>query len=242
MRHALTLLAAGLLAAPVLAQDLGDSGSFGESGDSEEGTGTPDPGDTASADTGSVAEGADAGGGSTGGGGIAAGVDDIADPDEPGGDAGIAAGIDAGAPGGGGAGPAPDSATVSAADPDGLLAALRSMGHEVRRETDSAGAPLIQARVNGIAYSVWFYGCDGTVDCTGLNFSAGFDLVNGSDFREMNGWNRSKLVGRGFLNDELDPYIDHFVVTMDGIPMPVFERVVERWSLALNEFREHIDF
>jgi hypothetical protein len=87
---------------------------------------------------------------------------------------------------------------------------------------------------------IWFYGCSDNQNCKEINFSAGFDLKSGVGASTINSWNRQKLVGKAYTDEEGDPFIDYFVVADGGISRIVFERVLVRWEIALEEFKEEI--
>ncbi|MEM7693995.1 MAG: YbjN domain-containing protein [Pseudomonadota bacterium] len=132
--------------------------------------------------------------------------------------------------------------SVDAAFPTSLVDALQEMGYRAKLETDSAGDPKIRSTADGSNYIIYFYGCQDNINCTGVNFSVGFDLAAGSTFEKMNEWNRTKLVGTAFLDNEGDPRLNYFVVLRNGISRNTFERVVARWEFALNEYKAHVGF
>ena len=73
--------------------------------------------------------------------------------------------------------PAVAQDTVSAADPEGVAGVLRDLGYRAQMDSADNGDPLIRSAADGTNFRIWFYGCDGkNGNCTGMNFSAGFDL------------------------------------------------------------------
>ena len=38
----------------------------------------------------------------------------------------------------------------------------------------------------------------------------------------------------------MDPYIEHGIVGVDGMPRSTFERVLDRWEMVLDQFTDHI--
>lgn len=132
--------------------------------------------------------------------------------------------------------------TLTAANPLGIVTQLQSMGYRATLDTDSDGDPRIRSAIAGANYTIFFYGCRNNINCTGIRFNTGFNLTNGTTMQVMNDWNYNRLTGRAYLDPENDPFLDFFVVTMDGISVQVFERVLARWELAVEEFQTHIDF
>jgi hypothetical protein len=133
--------------------------------------------------------------------------------------------------------------TVSAADPEGLAAALQDLGYRATIDSADDGDPLIRSMADGTNFRIWFYGCDdANSNCTGLNFSAGFDLTKGTTLAKMNDWNNQQLLGYATLDDENDPFLNHFVVTNGGISVDTFASIIDRWDRAIADFKEEIDF
>jgi len=138
---------------------------------------------------------------------------------------------------------APASAqSVSAADPESIAAALRDLGWRATHAVDAEGDPMVQSTIEGIEYSIFFYGCSGGRNCSSLLFSAGFDLDNGSTLASMNDWNSGRLVGAAYLDDENDPFLQMFVTTVGGLNHENFGDVVDWWRVGVRDFKEHIGF
>ena len=133
--------------------------------------------------------------------------------------------------------------SVNASDPDGLMAALQDLGYKATMDSSDDGDPLIRSMADGTNFRIWFYGCDdANSNCTGLNFSAGFDLEKGTTLEKMNAWNNQQLLGYATLDDENDPFLNHFVVTTGGISAEAFQSIIARWDRAIADFKKEIDF
>jgi hypothetical protein len=138
---------------------------------------------------------------------------------------------------------APASAqTISAADPKGVAAAMQAAGYRAQLTTDGVGDPKIESSAEGVNYSLYFYGCSGGAGCTSLLFQAGFDLQDGASMDMMNVWNKDRLIGAAWLDHEDDPFIEHFVTTVGGLTPENFAEVLRLWSVAIADFKAHIDF
>ena len=130
--------------------------------------------------------------------------------------------------------------TISAADPAGVADALRDLGYRASVETDGQGNPMIRSALEGVDYEIYFYGCTGNEDCRYLNFTVGFDLPDGIAMSRVNEWNRDKLAGAAFVDDDNDPYLQYFVTTEGGLSRQNFADVVDWWRVAVAEFTDHI--
>jgi len=132
--------------------------------------------------------------------------------------------------------------TVDPASPQTVVDALQTMGYRARLDTDSNGDPRIRTAIDGSDYSIWFYGCSENQDCDSLNLSSGWDLSNGTSFEVVNSWNRTKLIGRAYLDNESDPFLDYFIQAEGGLPYDLFEDVIQGWGTAVSEFKKAIDW
>ncbi len=133
--------------------------------------------------------------------------------------------------------------TVSAAQPETIVAAVQEFGYKAVLETGADGDPKIRSFMDGIPVVLDFYGChDGGKACDAILFFAGFDLLQGTSLAVVNSWNESKLVGRAYLDEENDPYLDFFVVTGEALQKEAFKGAFDRWVTALDAFSDHIDF
>ena len=131
---------------------------------------------------------------------------------------------------------------LSAANPAGLADALQDLGYRASLETDSEGDPLIRSSMEGMNYRIVFYGCEEHRDCKYLQLSAGFDLDNGTTMDVINDWNRSKIAGSAYLDDENDPYLKYFLTTVGGLSQQTFEDTIDWWRVAISDFKVHIGF
>lgn len=134
--------------------------------------------------------------------------------------------------------------SVSAANPNGVVAAMQDMGYRASLDTDGVGDPMIESAAEGVNYRIYFFGCSDNANCDSLMFSAGFDLTNGMGVTAINDWNSDAVITRGYLDDEDDPYLEMYVLTGDGagIPGDVFEQAVDEWNGSLSRFQDAIDW
>lgn len=131
---------------------------------------------------------------------------------------------------------------VSAAYPESIASALRNAGYKAELTTDSTGDPMINSAASGWNYRIVFYGCENNRACQDLVFTTAFDMDDGMETTSVNSWNRNKLVGRVYVDDERDPFIDHLVIGVDGMSEANFERLLRSWDTALSDFTDYIDW
>lgn len=137
---------------------------------------------------------------------------------------------------------AQESGALSAADPEGLTAALRDLGYRARLEKDGAGDPLIRSATGGTDFAIVFFGCAGGTGCKSLLFNAGLDLAQGASPRLVNAWNAENIVGAAYLDDENDPFLQMFVTTEGGLTRENFASWVQWWDASLAQFKRHVGF
>src|SRR5262245_40403120 len=80
------------------------------------------------------------------------------------------------APGDQGAGdeaPASDGSLLTFADPDVILDVAKGYG-SANLQKDGDGNPQIAGRIEGVKYSVLFYGCSNGANCRSIQFSTGY--------------------------------------------------------------------
>lgn len=131
---------------------------------------------------------------------------------------------------------------MDAAEPQTIVDALQTLGYRAQLGADDNGDPQIQSTIDGSNYTIWFYGCANGAACTGISFSIAFDLPDGTDLETVNLWNRERIMGRAYLDDEQDPYLDHFIVTFGGIEGETFDHIVANWSTSVADFKDRIGF
>jgi len=130
--------------------------------------------------------------------------------------------------------------TIAAADPASIENALRVMGYLPKLETDKAGEPVIRSTLEGLKYSIYFYGCDTGKNCQHIQFSIAFETETPLTADLMNDWNSSRNVGQAFLDRNGDPVLEYYITTSGGLPVAAFDRIVSQWSRAALDFKTHI--
>lgn len=133
--------------------------------------------------------------------------------------------------------------SVSAAYPETVVNAIQSLGYKAELTVDSYGDPLVRSASEGVNFSLNFYGCDEAGnDCQHLQFSVAFDVVGGMDYISMNAWNRETTMGKAFLDEESDPVLQHYMISVDGMSSDVFKESFKFWTSTLSDFTDYIDW
>lgn len=101
------------------------------------------------------------------------------------------------------------------------------------------GAPL------GLMYHVTFYGCELGRDCSSVLLSLRLfrpQWQSRPPHGVLSDWNRTKLIGRAWLDGENRAVLDHPVVMGRGLPADTLAATLSAWSGAMREFAELLDF
>ncbi|WP_233902007.1 YbjN domain-containing protein [Paracoccus denitrificans] len=126
-------------------------------------------------------------------------------------------------------------------DPEVIRLMMMDFGLPTKLTTDAAGDPLIESRIDGTSFQVYFYQCEKT--CAAIQFSAGFDLDDSMSESMANRWNREKRFGKVWLDETGDPFIEMDIgVAGDGIGRKNFDDALDTWRIVLSDFRDFIDW
>jgi len=60
--------------------------------------------------------------------------------------------------------------------------------------------------------------------------------------QKANEWNSEKLMGSVYLDDESDPYLEHYIIAKGGVSGALFEEIISRWSYSVSSFKDHINW
>jgi hypothetical protein len=131
---------------------------------------------------------------------------------------------------------------VHANDPDSVLQAIRSYGHNAKLDSNAQGQPFITVERDGVRYWVYFYACDGADGCLDLQFFTTFDVQPALDAQWANDWNYQWAAGRVEVDERGDPGLSYFVTTMGGLSPENFTGVMDVWTAVLDGFMEDIDW
>lgn len=130
-------------------------------------------------------------------------------------------------------------ALVSAAEPEAVRQAIELVG-TAELFTDRSGAPQIAGRIEGELYRVSFRGCESGDDCRSIVFSVGFAEAEAS-VEDMNAWNATALYGTAYIDDAGLPRLAMTVNLEGGVSVENLDSTVERWRVALVEFRGFVN-
>ncbi|MCH7628060.1 MAG: YbjN domain-containing protein [Proteobacteria bacterium] len=128
------------------------------------------------------------------------------------------------------------SAPVSAMQPQSVVTALKSLGHDATLVADSSGDPLVQADIGGWRTQVVFYDCNEITHegCQSLQFNASFVPDRPFDAQKAAAFVRDNRFGAVSVGEDKSVNMTWDVVTGEGINPSVFALVVKSFGMALD--------
>jgi len=120
---------------------------------------------------------------------------------------------------------------------DEVAEAMRAKGWPVEIAVDKAGDPMIRSTMDGARWAVYFYKCKGAPKrCASFQLSAGIDLNDGLTYARINRWNAEHRFGQGFLDDEMDPFVQQDLDVERGATTEAIENALDVWAVVLPSF------
>jgi len=120
-----------------------------------------------------------------------------------------------------------------------LARSLRGAGFQLQQSTDRDGDPLLKSVYEGARFSVYFYECAGSPRCKSVQFAAGW-AGRGLTAQQVADWNRTKRLGRSYLDREGDPWVEMDVDLEHGATTEAVANDIDRWVAVLRKFRKYI--
>lgn len=133
-------------------------------------------------------------------------------------------------------------ALVDGADPERFVEIVRDAGYRAVLETDGAGDPMVVSRMAGLNTTLVFERCTERAACRLVRFTTRFIQDDPPSLEAINEWNRTKLLGKAYLDGEGAAMLIYEVNVENGVAVDNFRSSIDWWDLLLNEFKVHIDF
>lgn len=135
------------------------------------------------------------------------------------------------------------SKIIDATDPEQIAATIRDLGYKARTDMEDDAYPAVFSSVGGTDFAIQFQTCDnGYSECRVLLFKVGYDLDDGTSLAAVNAFNEQTLIGRAYLDDENDPWLEWAVNLYGGVTRKNFEDTFDWWEIIVAQFEEHIGF
>lgn len=132
--------------------------------------------------------------------------------------------------------PAAAQVIVDASDPQKLAELVRGYG-SATLDVDAVGDPKINGRIEGTAFSIYFFGCEENRNCDTVLFKAIWTKTGASE-SDLNAWNREKLFGRAYVDEDGDSVLEMAVNLKFGVTVENFDDTVDWWRVAIQSLEE----
>ena len=129
------------------------------------------------------------------------------------------------------------AATVSARNPETLVEALKSAGHEVTAGVDDTGDPVLDLVMKGYKARLLFLDCDEASHdkCGSVQFFSAFDAEGGGmSLEDANLFARRYRYGAVSVTANGDPRLRWDIETGEGIPGEVFLASAARFTTTVQ--------
>ncbi len=127
---------------------------------------------------------------------------------------------------------------IDGTDPAVILNVATGFG-SASLSKDDLGDPLIEGRMNGLLYYVFFYGCKDGGACSAIQFSASFEDAE-VEFYKINAWNSGKRFGTAFFDEDGDVGLQYDLNLAYGVSRGNLDDTFDYWRVVMGEFRSHL--
>lgn len=124
-------------------------------------------------------------------------------------------------------------------DPKVIARVMTEMGMPATQGKDVEGQPMLESKVDGTLFNVYFYECSPL--CRRMQLVTGFSLTKPMSAEDANAWNRDNPFGKVVLSEAGDPYLEMDIgVADDGLGRKNLEDTLNTWRAVLGDFRDSI--
>lgn len=132
-----------------------------------------------------------------------------------------------------------------ASNPQSFMDFFFEKGYPAQLSKDSYGDPMIEFRVDGETYPLFFYDCRNNENCLAVQLYGGYQMKEPFPLEKINEWNSGE---RRFMRAYASAEENSVAVEMDiatsadGISARDFGDLVQLWLDRTAEFEEFIDW
>lgn len=117
---------------------------------------------------------------------------------------------------------------------------MRARGMPTLVSVDDSGDPKVVSKINGVNFDVICYPKAANSDlCGSIQFSAAFDLEDGTTHDRINVWNRSRRYGQAWLDEDMDPYVDMNLELERGASTELIDEYLTLWIEMTGKWKDH---
>jgi hypothetical protein len=129
---------------------------------------------------------------------------------------------------------------VDATDPQKLAEIFRGFG-SARMDTAADDTPAIRGRIEGNAFSVYFYGCNEQhAECSTINLTASWDMDGQTTLEQINEWNAGKRFGRAYVDSDGNAIVETDINLSGSITYANMEGSIDWWRIIMADFKANV--
>lgn len=135
--------------------------------------------------------------------------------------------------------PAAAQTIINSTNVDEIVNLARGYGSATLNST-SANNPIIDGRINGLAYSLIFLNCDDAgANCRDIRFFTSYS-GDGVDFEDMNRWNYEKRFAKSYLTPESEVILEWDVDLEFGVTWETMDATFAIWQEYAELFNTYM--
>ena len=129
------------------------------------------------------------------------------------------------------------AALVTAEDPDVIVAMAKGYGSAIL-DKDRDGDPKISCRMDGKAYTIFFYGCSNGKNCTSIQLWASWDKK--LEYNDVNAWNKKTRYTRAYIDEDGDFTLELDIMLRSGITEKSLDQYFGIWQSRIKAFKKEV--
>lgn len=134
-------------------------------------------------------------------------------------------------------------ANVAAAQPEGVVEAVRAVGYGATLARDGQGDPMINLNIEGAPALILFYGCDEGARCRTLGLRVSYNIAGIWPAEKVAQWNAGNRFARAWADGEGDPVLQMDLIPGEtGIPQSTFGTSFLTFVQLKREMERFIDW
>jgi Putative bacterial sensory transduction regulator len=135
--------------------------------------------------------------------------------------------------------PAPQADLYGTVTGNDMVRILSEAGYDATLSKDNEGDPMIEGRIEGYKYTLFFYRCNKQQDpesCMDLQFHSSFTNDTNVNYSALNSYNRDNRFGQAFFATNGEIGLDMSATIQGGVTRQHIKEVIDWWKVTLTGF------
>ncbi len=133
-----------------------------------------------------------------------------------------------------------DDDLIDATNPEKLAEIIRGFG-SARMDKAADETPAIRGRIEGNAFSVYFYGCNDRHEaCQSINLTASWNMAGATSLDQVNTWNADKRFGRAYVDDQGSAVVETDINLSGSVTYENMEGNIDWWRIIMADFKANV--